>query len=99
MNQSDSKAAPRAYSTFWPILSVFIALIILQCVYIAGDFRDSSQIKRAQAELAPLMSQAQKITQVVEDLGKDLITLSNAQNPEASKIVADLNIKLNEPAR
>jgi hypothetical protein len=90
---------PRTYSAFWPIVAVFLALIVLQSVYVAGDFGDRSQIRRAQDELAPLVGQAQKITQVVEDLGKDLITLSTAKNAEAAKIVADLNIKMNESAR
>ena len=95
----DIKTTPlRSYSTFWPLLSVFISLVILQGVYIAGDLNDRSQIKQAQAQLAPITGQAQKITQIVEDLGKDLLTLSNAKNAEAAKIVTDLNIKLNEPA-
>lgn len=90
--------AGKGYSPFWPLAFVFISLIILQSVYIAGDFSDRSQIQRAQAEIAPLLGQAQKITRVLEDLGKELITLANAHNAEAARIVSDLNIKVNEPA-
>src|ERR1051326_1217099 len=86
------------YSAFWPLLAVFATLIVLQSIYVSGDFDDRRQIQRAQAEIAQLHGQAQKLTQVVEDLGKDLITLSNAKNVEAAKIVSDLNIKLNESA-
>jgi hypothetical protein len=88
----------KRYSPFWPVTVVFISLIVLQSFYIAADFNDRSRIKQAHAELAPLVSQARKITQVLEDLGKELITLSRAHNAEAAKIVSELNLKLHEPA-
>jgi hypothetical protein len=87
------------YSPFWPVFVVFMTLIVLQGVYVIGDLKDRERIKRAQAEIAPMLTQAQKITQVVEDLGKELLTLSNAKNTQATKIVNELNIKLKHPAQ
>ncbi len=80
---------------FWPVYAVFVSLVVLQAFYVVGDFGDRSQIEKAKAELAPALGQAQKITQVIESLGKDLIELANGRNVEASKIVADFNIRQN----
>ena len=94
---SQTPPSSSGYSPFGAIVAVFLSLTVLQAAYVAGDFNDRAQIDRSRAELAPLLGQAQKITQVVENLGKDLITLADAHNAEAARIVADLNIKLNLP--
>ncbi len=83
---------------FRPVIAVFLSLVVLQGLYLFGDINDRSQIERALAEAGPLAVQAQKINQVVEDLGKDLLNLASAKNAEAAKIVSELNIKMNEPA-
>lgn len=96
MATNPNLAVPRTYSTFWPVVAVFATLIILQAIYVAGDLSDRSQIRTAQAELTPVVDQARKITQIVEELGKDLITLANSKNAEAARIVTELDIRLND---
>ena len=87
------------YSSFWAVFAVFSALIVLQWTYLAADLNERSQLTRARVELAPATARARRITQTVEDLGKELLALANARNAEAARIVSELDIKLNESAK
>ena len=89
---------PPAYSAFYPLLAVFIALAAVHVVYLFSGLNERAQIKRARTELAPLAGQAARVMKVVDDLSKDLVALAGANDAEAAKIVADFKIKTNQPA-
>jgi 4-alpha-glucanotransferase len=88
--------AEKFYSPFWAIWIVFLTLTILQVPNLTADFKQPPQLQAARTQLKTALVQAQAISQTAEAVGRELLTLSK-DSAEAAKIVADFNIKLNEP--
>jgi hypothetical protein len=96
-NQSDPAHSPGRYSPFWSVFAVFVVLIFLQAVYLIEDFKQRSQLKAGQTELAKAVAQGQTITQTAERVGHELLALAADKSAEAARIVADFQIKTNAP--
>lgn len=77
------------YSPFWPVAIVFLTFVFLQTVSIKTILDQRKQLKAARAELEILAPQAAKINQTVENLGHDLLSMTNKA---ARQIVADFKI-------
>lgn len=100
-NEPPPSAAPRpapSYSAFRAVFLVFLALIALQSIYLADDFRQRSRLKAAEADLAGTLSQAQGIQLTAERVGHELLALATAKSSEAARIVAEFQIKTNAPS-
>ena len=90
-------AAAKTFSPFWALCLLFATLIFLQAAYVIDDFNQQSQIQAARAQLKPMLTQAQTISQTTEAVGRDLVSLS-ANSGEAAKIIAEFKIQINKPA-
>lgn len=83
------KNAPQTYSPFWAIAAVFLTFIFLQSVSLSNILKQRSQLEATQAELQKIIPQALTINQTIENLGKDLLAMTNQ---EARQIIADFKI-------
>ncbi len=101
-NEPPPSAAPPpapSYSAFGAVFLVFLALIVLQGLYLADDFRQRARLQAAEADLAGAVAQAQGIQLTAERVGHELLALAAAKSAEAARIVADFQIKTNAPAQ
>jgi hypothetical protein len=85
------------YSPFIPLMAVFVTLIVLQIIYIAGDMDERSRMQAARAEVNVVLRSAQELTATVESIGKELLALSAGQSAGARTIVAEFNIRESSP--
>lgn len=101
-NEPPPSAAPPpdpSYSAFGAVFLVFLALIALQGIYLADDFRQRARLKAAEADLAGTLSQAQGIQLTAERVGHELLALAAAKSSEAARIVAEFQIETNAPSQ
>jgi hypothetical protein len=83
------KNSPQNYSPFWALAVVFLTFCFLQGMTVKNSLKQRSQLEAAQAELQKMIPQALTINQTVENLGRDLLSMTNQ---EARQIVADFKI-------
>lgn len=90
-----NKPSP-TYFPFWALLAVILTLIFLYSFDLKNLFEQRAQLKAAQAEREKIVPQALTINQTVENLGRDLLSMTNK---EARQIVADFKIAPSTPAK
>jgi len=90
--------SPARYSPFGVLLGVFLTLIALQAFYLRDGFRERSQMKAAQAQMAKPLADANTVNLTIERVGQELLALAAARNVEAAKIVAEFNMASNAPS-
>jgi hypothetical protein len=95
-NADNPSRATQLHSPFWALCLVFLSLIFLQVSYVTDDFKERDQIQAARTQLNLPLAQAQTLNQITEAVGRDLLTLST-NSVEAAKIVAEFNIRINNP--
>jgi hypothetical protein len=83
------KNSPQTYSPFWALAAVFLAFVFLQGMSVANLIKQRSQLEASQAEMQKVIPQALMISQTIENLGHDLLAMTNR---EARQIVADFKI-------
>ena len=93
----DAPDPDRHYSPFWVLTAVFLTLVVLQTIYLRGDFTKRNQIRVAREQLTAPLAKAQTINQMTEAVGRELLALS-ADSPEAAKIITEFKIQINAPA-
>lgn len=84
--------SPQTYSPFWALTAVFLTFLILQAMNLKASFDQRTRLKETQAQMEKLVPQANTINQTVENLGRDLLSMTNQ---EARQIVADFKITPN----
>jgi hypothetical protein len=89
---------PTSFSPFVPLMIVFLSLTLLQVFSLKGLIDQRQTLLRHERALNQDLPQATAIADTVENLGRDLVSLS-AKSAEARKIVTEFNIQLNQPAR
>jgi hypothetical protein len=62
------------------------------------DFQERARIQTAGTQLTESLAHAQKVTQLTEAVGRELL-LASTNSPEAAQIVAQFKIKLNQSPR
>ena len=88
--RSPSRTRPRTYFPFWALTSVFLTFVVMQGVNLKNVIEQRSHLKSTHAELMKIVPQALSINQTVENLGRDLLSMTN--NKEARQIIADFKI-------
>ena len=96
-NPAGPAQATERYSPFWAVFAVFVVLIFLQANYVIDDFKQHSQWKATKTELAGAVAQAQSINLTTERVSHELLALAADKSAEASKIIADFQIRSNAP--
>jgi hypothetical protein len=79
----------RNYSPFWALTAVFLTFIFLQGVNLKSILQQRSRIQAALVDFNKVLPQARTINQTVENLGHDLLSMTNQ---EARQIIADFKI-------
>ena len=103
MNDSEKKAVMEIkagagrYSPFWPIFVVFLTLAVMQGFYLRSALVQRAQMKVNDEQITKVLPQARTINQMVENVGHELIALSNAKSTEAAKIISEFKIQMNAP--
>jgi len=82
----------RTYSPFCGVTVVFLTFIVLQGIGVKNVFQQRENLQSTRAELQKILPQAQTINQTVENLGRDLLSMTNK---EARQIIADFKIAPN----
>ena len=90
---SDKKIAS-GYSAFWPVLIVLISIGIVQAYHFSGTLEARKQMKETREQVQKVLPNAKSINDAVENVGRDLIALSDGKSNEAAKIIAEFNIQL-----
>ena len=85
--------SPQGYSPFWALTAVFLTFIFLQSVNLKNILEQRSRLQNTLVEFQRIMPQAININQTVENLGRDLLSMTNQ---EARQIVADFKIAGNQ---
>ena len=85
--------SPRSYSPFWPLTAVFLTFTFLQGVNLKNILEQRSRLQSTLVEFKRVMPQALTINQTVENLGRDLLSMTNQ---EARQIIADFKIAGNQ---
>lgn len=86
----------QSYSPFWALAAVFLTFAFLQGVNLKNILDQRSQLEAAQVNLQKIIPQALSINQTIENLGRDLLSMTNK---EARQIVADFKIAPSAPAK
>jgi hypothetical protein len=89
------KNSQQTYSPFWALAALFLTFIFVQGVNLKEITAQRSQLQAAHAELEKILPEALKINKTVENLGNDLLSMTNQ---EARQIVADFKITPTAPA-
>ena len=77
------------YSPFWALTAVFLTFIFVQGANLKTVLQQQTNLQAAHAELQKVVPQALTINQTIENLGRDLLSMTNQ---EARQIVADFKI-------
>ena len=96
MNSSQSTHG-ETYSPFWPIFIVFAVFLLLQVLEVKNRITQRQQMTAASTQLTSLVPKAQTIQKTLENVGHDLMTLSDGKTNEAAKIIAEFGIQMNAP--
>ena len=90
---SDKKPT-NIYSPFWPVLIVLVAIGIVQAYHFSTTLDERKQMEAAREQVQKVLPNARTINDAVENIGRDLIALSDGKTNEAAKIIAEFNIQL-----
>ena len=92
------KKSDLAYSPFWPLLIVLVAIGIVQAYHFFGTLEARKQMKETREQVQKVLPNAKTINDAVENVGRDLVALSDGKSNEAAKIIAEFNIQLHGSA-
>ncbi|MEO5802755.1 MAG: hypothetical protein ABIR24_04435 [Verrucomicrobiota bacterium] len=79
----------RRHSPFWALTAVFLTLVFLQGMDLISLLEQRSRLQTTLADFHKIMPQAVIINKTVENLGRDLLAMTNQ---EARQIIADFKI-------
>ncbi len=94
--KNNNPNSSQSYSPFWVLTAVFLTFAFMNGINLKSVLEQRDRLQNTLVEFQKVLPQAMMINQTVENLGHDLLSMTNQ---EARQIIADFKIAGGNPGK